>query len=334
MKRFLTLVWLLALIAESQAKILTVSNREGDNAQYSTIAEAMEAADIDDTLYISGSPDSYGNFTVTKKLTFMGPGYNSKKDLSSAAQMGTITLVAASSGSVFIGLKSPGIIVSSTNQTVNNVSIIRCEVTTISYSNSSNAFSKEWVIENNIINSLRGNLTSNSYQNNFVVSNNIFQTEIRNVGFSLISNNIFTGTSNNDSFNTCTDNTLANNIFYNRNPGGLSNSIFNNNISFGGSNPDIPYGDNTGTVNFVGDDPLFEDVTSNVFSLDFNYRLKSSSVGVNAGSDGTDIGVFGGTGFAEGGEPAIPVIRVFNILNPIIPQNGNLRIEIQAESKN
>ena len=49
-----------------QAKVLTVSNRSGNSAQYETVPAAIAAAAAGDTIYIHGSETSYGNIIIDK----------------------------------------------------------------------------------------------------------------------------------------------------------------------------------------------------------------------------------------------------------------------------
>ena len=71
----------------------------------------------------------------------------------------------------------------------------------------------------------------------------------------------------------------------------------------------------------------------NSFRYTFDYSLQPSSPGVNAGTDGTDIGIFGGIGFSITGEPDdLPVVTRFDILNPMVPQNGSLRVRIEGRA--
>ena len=64
-----------------------------------------------------------------------------------------------------------------------------------------------------------------------------------------------------------------------------------------------------------------------------NYRLKSTSLGHNAGTDGTDIGIYGGVfPWKDGSMPSNP-----HIISKTIPgttdASGNLNVNIKVEAE-
>ncbi len=99
---------------------------------------------------------------------------------------------------------------------------------------------------------------------------------------------------------------------------------------------------NHGSNNLINIDPQFIYMPKLAFDFSYNYRLKDTSPGKNAGADGTDIGVTGGLHpwpiFEDGmmdyrGRPSIPYIDSMRIPNPIVPSNGTLNIIIKAKSQ-
>jgi hypothetical protein len=101
----------------------------------------------------------------------------------------------------------------------------------------------------------------------------------------------------------------------------------------------LPYGTNTGSGNIANQDPQFTTIqTLNyTFSAFDDYRLLSTSPGHNAGTDGTDIGPFGGfnpfPSSPIGGEPKIPQVKNMNINNTSLPLNGNLNINVKGKKQ-
>jgi hypothetical protein len=105
-------------------------------------------------------------------------------------------------------------------------------------------------------------------------------------------------------------------------------------------------GSNSGAGNQMGIDPLFENVTNNdTYNDTFNYRLKTGSPGKNAGTDGTDLGIYGGSypfpsggaigsGFDTSPMPPIPQVTELNILNATVPVNGTLNVNVKATINN
>lgn len=61
-----------------------------------------------------------------------------------------------------------------------------------------------------------------------------------------------------------------------------------------------------------------------------DYHLKGT-LGKNAGTDGTDIGIYGGTGFSDTGLPPYPQIIIKNVPAQT-DENGNLKIQVKIKS--
>ncbi|MFM9056327.1 MAG: hypothetical protein ACKOQY_06515 [Bacteroidota bacterium] len=113
--------------------------------------------------------------------------------------------------------------------------------------------------------------------------------------------------------------TATNCIFYAVRPaftGSNSATTSTNCLSF--NNTNNAFGFSTNQSNLTGVNPLFTTnppAATPAFSYSDNYRLSASSPGKNYGTDGKDIGVYGGTfTFSMSGEPStIPVIRAMNL---------------------
>jgi hypothetical protein len=121
--------------------------------------------------------------------------------------------------------------------------------------------------------------------------------------------------------------TITNNIFRDAGTNGpysFSNNQISNNIDArsdaGGDHSIVP--DNWDDV-FVGPD--------NGLSPTSNFALKGS-LGKNGGSDGTDIGIYGGTGFSDSALPPGPRI-VSKKVSEQTDANGNLRVEIKVSAQ-
>jgi hypothetical protein len=76
-----------------------------------------------------------------------------------------------------------------------------------------------------------------------------------------------------------------------------------------------------------------------------DYHINNNSPGKNYGTDGTDIGIYGGiTPFVEGATtdsrfryfpmPAMPQMLDLTITNQSIPANSTLNVNFNAEKKN
>ncbi|MCH6202047.1 hypothetical protein MMU07_20895 [Aquiflexum sp. LQ15W] len=338
--KLFTLICYMA-VYQVHAAVITVSNRPGDIAQFTSITAAINAASDGDFIYVSSSGTSYGSFTLSKRLTIVGAGHNPNVNDPLASELGQVSLAAGSSGSQFIGLRIFVITFSGSATEINNITIKRNSLNqTVTTAININSNSRNWTIEENII----GRIGSNSgpdFQESHLIRNNIIVSFVSGVKFSTFSNNIFKTTGEVFTPQISQSNNIVNNIFFQNNLNNdfaanrIVNCVFNNNIFFGSNNPtSLPAGNNnTGENNFFVN-PLFVSVPNNTFNYGNDYMLQASSQGINAGTDGTDIGLFGGIGYTVSGEPAIPQVTLFNILNPIVPQNGNLNVRIESRANN
>jgi hypothetical protein len=110
-------------------------------------------------------------------------------------------------------------------------------------------------------------------------------------------------------------------------------------------------GTNGGGNNLMATDPQFEDFDNtilyqNLWENQFSdFRLAAGSPGIDAGTDGTDIGIYGGsTPWPDGGEPGsgfqlapmppIPQVTYLNIINAVIGAGDQLEVEIKANKGN
>lgn len=75
MKKFVFILCVMASVVCANAKILRVSNVNGSGAPYSTVKDALEAAEDGDVIMVDASPNSYGDIDINKKVTLQGPGY-------------------------------------------------------------------------------------------------------------------------------------------------------------------------------------------------------------------------------------------------------------------
>ncbi|MEM9859297.1 MAG: hypothetical protein AAF843_18205, partial [Bacteroidota bacterium] len=207
-------------------------------------------------------------------------------------------------------------------------------------------------IRNNLIASriTMGSITASS----LIITNNIiFGTVSKSsVGDNLIiQNNNFIGTRlNTDAFGNMRDAVIANNIFYGRTPSitaaGNSSStnfqrnIFTNNLSYETGNNELPPSGggvgNSGDGNIEGNSPLFVNVPLlNTWAEDYDFTLQASSPALNAGSDGSDIGISGGpyawteSNFSLNTTP-LPTIQIFNTTTVINP-GDDLSVRVKAK---
>lgn len=351
MKTSVSFLISILLSVEAMCAVLTVSNNPLSPGQYTTVAAAIAAAAAGDTIYISGSSTNYGNFSFDKELHIVGNGNAVPTQSGLPTSVGIVTLqngtLTNASGSTISGLFAANISILN----VDNVSIFRNQCSNAYATGNSSDSVKNIHFYNNIFYTLAGN----QYSNNILIENNIFSSShtatgnshggitgfrfgtairnnlfknslIGNMQYAVVANNIFIGHNTNFGFfgNFLEFNTINNN-FITRVGGGMT--------WIGGTN-------NGGTFNIFNADPVFVSaVISDVFSYSQNYRLQASSPGKYYGTDGTDVGIYGGNkpwpdGVAPGNIlaplPGIPQIISVDIANPVVPAGTSLQVSLKA----
>lgn len=345
---FITACMLFTIAAK--ATVITVSNDPNNPAQYSDLQAAIDAATAGDTLYVHGSQTSYGNIFITKQLTLLGAGYNPDNQHKLNSQLDNIDIeigmdgfgnpVSNPSGTKIIGFQLFNI---EFNSSLEEITIKGNRIKKNNYGIIINQPLTNSIISNNLFlpEGAYYGIFGNYNLSNSIISNNIFTCEIYRVNSPtvIINNNLFIRGSNwnYSSFRQVSYAVVTNNIFYAMSTSGANYCTFNNNISIGGSQTSFLYDQNTGGGNFVDTNPEFVQVASTSFSYDDDYHLQAISPGKNAGTDGTDIGIYGGAypfpAFGDAlytGMPAIPQILEMNIMNSSLNATDNLNVQIKA----
>jgi len=340
--------WMAAAIVlmglQTRAAIITVSNAPNSPGQYTNLQEALDAANSGDTIYVSGSMTSYGNIDIDKQITLVGAGYHPNNQYNLKSEIGQIYLRANNdpinpgnaSGTIVTGFKISGI--SNYDNGMNDITIMRNEV---SYAiDAGSKTCQEWIIKNNILNTVETYSYGPISATNFIISNNIIKGGIRHFKSTtiLVANNLFP---DGFSFIDVSLATIQNNIFYAGTTSGCNYCTFLNNLSLGADNV-FDYAENIANdENLVNVDPLFVDVDAYTFDYAYDYHLQAASPCIGTGTDDTDMGISGGLyPFPSGGDvpfqtspmPSMPQITHMTILNYAVPANGTLEVEISAKS--
>jgi hypothetical protein len=349
-KQFILLAAFVNWALLSQAATLTVNNLSPSPGQYATVALAMTAAANGDIILIQPSTISYGAVTVNKSVTLRGGGWNPVyKQTVNVTTLDDITLSAALNDVKIEGINFSSLSLGFNSTTsIYGQSNVKIEFCTI---RSTVAFYRgchDWLIRNNYFANINGNCLAASgiVSNNLIVEYNVFAgylTDFSLVSNVLIDHNLFISTSTSSTRFAMAGTTngllVSNNIFSNVQPvqSGvvITNSTFTNNIytKFTGSVV-LPTGSGV-TVSEIPNPTNkvleFETYDNTGFNVNHNYRLKSTSLGKGAGSDGKDVGIQTDVNtFSMTGEPDIPAVRTMLILNSVVPSGSAININMSA----
>jgi hypothetical protein len=313
-----TSILLLILISSSLAfgTIRRVNNNPGiilvPDLVYASFSTAIADAIDGDTIYLEPSSILYPSANISKRIVFIGNGYQleSNKSLITPISSNKLESVLTNSFSFMVGSSNSkvfGIVFNfgfTINSDVSGIEISGCKLTAgITISGDNN------ILQNCI--SGMGHNISGSGLNNLIQSSIIGQSQISNAIINhCYIDNLLSGT--NTVFNNCiietvnaslsSTNTIA---FCLKIPNGVSvfpESGINNNVE--------NLSDRT-TI-FIVDDPSIQSLSNN----DKNYKLKMGSPALAAGTNGSDIGPFGGLSpYKLSGQAPIPIITNFFITN-------------------
>jgi parallel beta helix pectate lyase-like protein len=208
------------------------------------------------------------------------------------------------------------------------------------------------IIRNNLI-LLGVGFGSTSPGSNIITNNILYEGIYLNAGSAntkILNNNFMASTGGDSAFNTELQNCeVSNNIFYGATPsiattGSTStlfqNNTFSNNLLFSTGDDTVPptgggVGNIDGGGNVVVDPNFVNALLLDTWSSSYDFTLQEPSA-INAGNDGTDIGITGGlypwvgTNFVLQ-TTAVPTIQILNTAT-IINSTDNLPIRVKGKS--
>jgi hypothetical protein len=344
--RAIKLIVIFQLVAGGiKAQNLIAVQNGGEPYYYTSLIDAINGAQNGDTIYIPGYIYSIGYMTIDKELHIIGVGHNPDSTLSTGCTFinGNFYLGNGSSSGSFEGIYLNGEIIVgglSGPSFVSGFLIRRNNIQNLIFltNNVQIRYNNNSIIENII----RSSITSNTpgcidVQSN-LISNNIIMLSINGLDYNnIIKNNTIIGQSNNTFYylNGCL---LENNIILEINAGSntVNNCTFRNNLS--------PYP--VSNFNQTGTNLCFNNITESLvdifinypsinwtFSYDFDFHLQQESLGINGGTDGTNVDIYGGIfPWKEGGMPFNPHIQYKDIPGAT-DQNGNLNVNIKVAAQ-
>jgi hypothetical protein len=342
MRKQILLLALSGIVTASFATVTTVNNNPNSIAQFTILQHAIDSSSVGDSIYVIGSPTSYGNISITTKLVLIGAGYAvTGTPYNYNTSIGTITIDSINGGTQVSGLRLKGLwitggIYSGTNTTFAkpDITFERCRI-----DGSITVLGNGWSFNGNLINS---GIVINNFLN-IIISNNVIYGYISNSNNAtvLITNNDFI-TSSYGGLVTVTNALITNNIFFQIGSfySTTQNNTFNKNIAYNSTTVvTLPPASNTGSGNQSNTNPKLTNVPSNsstYYETTYDYHLASGSPAISAGTDGKDLGIYGGTNPIANitGVTNLPQITLFNISNSVLLKNGTLNVNVKAREQN
>lgn len=328
----ITILFSVSITQAQQAQIVVVDENGNDVGAFTTLNQALNAAPNNATYYIPGGIFNITD-TINKKVHFIGAGsrYDSTIITSKTFINSDIYLRLPSNGSIFEGIYTNNFfILDSVLNLLFNRSHINTIGTTIGYSYG-DAIGSHSITNSQIINCYIGGINVKYY--NSSISNSIIGSTsyARN---SIIRNCFsFGGGANNK--NLIVKNCYTSSYYF---VGGANwTNYFNENISLINNlliDTGIYTSVSINNISYQNLSTTFINVPNSNYNESYNYQLKSTSPGKNAGDDGTDIGIYGGAyPWKEGAVPSNPHISK-KVVGGQTDNNGNLNINVTVRGQN
>ncbi len=332
---FLTLAFI-SFTYSAKADIIRVNNNAGISADYASLQQAIDSANVGDTIYVEPSSTNYGTITMDKRLSLYGPGYFLAENSGQQANVNTskINILTMSGGAAFSSI-SGLVITDNLRLQTGNVAITRCLFTTTSSGiifDGTGSYTNVLIAQNYIVGNLSNGIGLQTYtvyfRNNFIggvtisfetgivcdFTNNVLNWYSSPVYNSTFTNNIFINSNNNTSTQPANNNGFENNIFQ-------SNSV--------------TIDTSLGNVKGINTAQLF--IGTGQSSTDGQWQIVPGSLADDFGKEipagtPTDAGMYGGPNpYKLAGVPAIPTI--YDLVVPTSNTTGGLNVTIKAKSQ-
>lgn len=339
------------------AGVITVSNVSNRPAQYTGLQAAVDAAAAGDTILITGGGANYGNVTLVKRLVLIGEGIRSNTVGVDYLYLRRYNAALGSDSSQFIGLYLNYIRIdggfSGGSSPLSGYTFERCGIYSFSsdygglvsditfrhcyFFGGGTVYFRETFRNTTLTNCIfnGGAFTHNTCHNGGNMMNS--QVVIRNSLFLNRTSRFFTEYCGN-----LNGLVLENNIFFRAEPTGCDNCVFNNNLTYANTGTSVlPTPGSMGSGNIANADPMFVNFPFNLtspnagFSWDHNYELQPGSPAIGTGTNGTNIGIWGGNAPVSQipSTPRIPAVTELNIPVSSVPVGGTLQINLRAVSR-
>ncbi|MDD5570156.1 MAG: hypothetical protein PHD97_03270 [Bacteroidales bacterium] len=343
MKKLNLLFVVCFFVSAIDAQTLVALHHQGTTTLYPTasgLVDANAAAQNGDTIYIPGG--FFTSITISKRLVVIGTGHTPDSTLATGRTYlySNLTLNDGADSSHIEGLYINGDLNFAADADIDDVVIRRCNFGTLNITGGSKTNDRT-LINQNII---RGNMDLNN-TNALIFKNNIFLGRMWNATQNTIfdHNALLTciGGWDGNCFTTVSNVLFTNNVIevnWGTSSGFLAgdNNIFQNNIfSF---DPTGSWWNNTYTnnkINISTDSIFVNRALCSGFGYTQDFNIKTSSQGKNAATDGTDIGIYGGSSaytFKIASVPFNPHISTKTIA-PMTNSSGKLGVDIKVNAQ-
>lgn len=318
----------------ASAAIIRMDNRPGRPSDFPDLRTAVSKAKAGDTIFVSGSPDTYGvgnEIVIDKKLTLIGPGYSIGENYpehAAAQQDATLESVRVTEGgadSQLKGLKIPSLVGDGDRLLVKRCLLSRCvfgesrlvigprlqQCAVIGDYNSGwlHFHARDAVVSNNLI-----RLISPNYAHRAIGD---WGGAGRSAATAHFSHNTIVGESSGKAF-TKRKFTFSSNVIYLESERAVADFLL-------AYQPDE-------SNNVIGTEALAAGTFLGEGSIDRMWQLglTAENPARGKGEFGEDCGAFGGsTPYVMSGIPSLPYFELFKAESTVGP-SGNLKVRLRA----
>lgn len=332
MKRIVFFAVALFATMTAMAQSIAVVSPSNTTTIFQTLDDAIAGADPGSTIYLPGGGFQINSDTqIGKKLTIMGVSHRGDTDNADGATIisGNVTFKNGSSGSSLIGVYVSGSVKVGIgiSEIIDNVTLRHCNIGSIILPNNQKINGN---IRGLVVNQCYVRYLSDFGYCNARLENNIMHT-VRYVEGGIINHNVI----------------LSQDTDYNSLTRVGSSSITNNIIKYSPDNNTRLYNNNYISNNYclgcaIGENPIildegmtFDDlfVKNNGIAISSDFHFKEDiTAGKGQATDGTDIGIYGGSGFSDKAVAPIPRIVSKKIAEQT-DESGKLRIEVTVKAQ-
>lgn len=338
-----TLICLAGLSFVRAQKTITVQSN-GNATFYTDWALAWSATQDGDTLYFPGGTFNTGNIIIDRKVTIIGVGHDPTQthDGLFSHLNGNIFLVEGSNHTLLHGFQFANLYFNNTswvNQDVSNITVSRCRISNTVYLGYNSPSPVEHVLfeENVFGGAIYGRGAQHIQFVKNIIDNRVFDFN----GYAVFTNNIFSYYYASSAawapiqqmHNVLFQNNIFRTLAYPLNAS--ENNLLQNNIFAVNMAPDPQTDLNTWMGNFFNQPmaDVFVNFTSGGFNPGHDYHLLPTSVGIDAATDGFDIGIYGtAVPYKEGAVPFNPQIT-FEQVSRQTDDEANIEVQVNVSAQ-